>query len=81
MLTKPDRRTLKALYSFSVRDGWDDVSRYLQDELDQLHVALENSLDEAKFRQLQGRAQFVREFLDLVADTPKILEKLRESSL
>lgn len=81
MLTKPDRRTLKSLYSFSVRDGWDDVSKFLQGELDKLHEALESSLDEAKFRQLQGRAQFAREFLDLVADAPKILEKLRESSL
>jgi predicted ester cyclase len=81
MLTKPKPMAVKALYSFSNHTGWDDVSKFFDDELAKVHEVLVSSPDEVTLRQMQGRAQFIREFLDLVANAPKVLEKLRESSL
>lgn len=72
---------VRALYSFSNHTGWDDVSKFLNGELQKVYEVLASSPDEATLRQMQGRAQFIREFLTLVADAPKVLEKLRESSL
>lgn len=81
MLTKPHPLAVKALYSFSNHTGWDDVSKFLQAELDAVHKVLTEAADEATLRQMQGRAQFIREFTTLVRDAPKVLEKLRESTL
>ena len=81
MLTKPEPMALKALYSFSNHTGWDDVSKFLNGELAKVYEALVLNPDEVTLRQMQGRAQFIREFLDLVANAQKVLEKLRESSL
>lgn len=72
---------LKALYSFSHHTGWDSVSKFLSDELSKVYEVLASSPDEVTLRQMQGRAQFIREFLDLAANAAKVLEKLRESSL
>lgn len=52
-----------------------------QSELQAIYRTLASSTDEVTLRQMQGRAQFIQEFLDLVANAPKVLEKLRESSL
>lgn len=72
---------VKALYSFSNHTGWDEVSKFIQGELDKTLEHLVLSPDEVTLRQMQGRARFIQEFLDLVANAPKVLEKLRESSL
>ena len=81
MLNRPDTQVLRAMQGLSPQADWITVRRFLQDELTKLHHTLESCLDEAKLRQLQGRAQFVREFLDLVENSRQTLEKLRESSL
>ena len=72
---------LKTLYSFSNHTGWPEVDQMFRDELAKVYETLASSPDEATLRQMQGRAQFIREFLDLVANAAKVLEKLRESSL
>lgn len=81
MLTKPSPTAVKALFVLSGHTGWDDVSKFLQGELDKVHEVLVSSPDEVTLRQMQGRAQFIREFLNLVATAPQVLEKLRESTL
>lgn len=81
MMTKPSRKALRALYSFSQHTGWDDVSDFFNEELLKTYEAMAGHFDEVKLRQFQGRAQFIREFLDLVRDAHQNLEKLRDSGL
>lgn len=72
---------VKALYSFSNHTGWEAVGKLFEDELQAIYRVMTSSTDEVTLRQMQGRAQLIQEFLDLVANAPKVLEKLRESSL
>ncbi len=81
MLTKPTPATLKALHALTGHTGWGDVSKFFNDELTKVYEVLASSPDEVTLRQMQGRAQFIREFLTMSADAAKVLEKLRESSL
>lgn len=81
MLTKPEHMALRALYSFSNHAGWDDVSKFLEGELNATYRALATAADEVTLRQMQGRARFIQEFTSLVRDAAKQLEKLRETTL
>ena len=81
MLTQPDNKVLRSMYSLSQRTGWDDIDKFLNDELVKTHEFLVGASDIEKVRQLQGRAQFIRDFLDTVRDARKLLEKLGDNSL
>lgn len=81
MLTKPTVNALKALYSISIREGWDHVKAMFEVELAQVYAGLASHQDEVRLRQLQGRAQAITEFLDLVDNSRAHLEKLRANTL
>lgn len=81
MLTKPKPMAVRALYSLSNHTGWMDISKFLYDELDKVHETLVLNPDEGTLRQMQGRAQFIKEFLHLVENAATVLEKLRETPL
>lgn len=76
MLTKPSQMAVRALYSLSKHTGWPEINGFLNSELDATFKVLSEAADEATLRQMQGRAQFIRELLTMVQDAPKILEKL-----
>lgn len=81
MLTKPSAQALRSLTGFSRQTGWAAVDQMFKDELSKTYEMLADSADEALIRQLQGRAKLIREFLSLVHDAPRTLEKLGVSSL
>ena len=81
MLTKPDIQTLRALSGLSRQAGWSDVDRYLTVELDAIHEAAMTAREDVVVRQLQGRAQFIREFQAHIRNAGGTLEKLRDNSL
>jgi hypothetical protein len=81
MLTKPASPALRALYGFSNRVGWDEISKFLDGELVAVYEQLAMARDEVTIHQLQGRAQFITEFQKMVREAPQELEKRRESTL
>ena len=81
MLTKPSVNALRALYAISIREGWDTVKGMFEDELLKVYEGLASHQDEVRLRQLQGRAQFIAEFLELVDNSLAHLEKLRANTL
>jgi len=81
MLTKPTAQALRSLLGFSRQTGWTEVEQMFKDELSKTYEMLADSADEVLIRQLQGRAKLIREFLSLVHDAPRTLEKLGVSSL
>lgn len=81
MLTKPSAQALRSLTGFSRQTGWAAVDQMFKDELSKTYEQLAEGADEAYLRQLQGRAKLIREFLSLVQDAPRTLEKLGVSSL
>lgn len=80
-MTKPRAQALRALYVLSQSGGWEDIKGFFDEELRCVYEALASHPDEVKLRQMQGRAQLIREFLDVVRDAKTNLEKLRESTL
>lgn len=81
MLTKPTAQALRSLYSFSRQTGWADVDQMFKDELARTYEMLAESRDDAILRQLQGRAQLIREILSLAQSAQATLEKLGGSTL
>ena len=81
MLTKPTVNALKALYAISIREGWDHVKSMFEVELLKVYEGLASHQDEVRLRQLQGRAQAITEFLELVDNSLAHLEKLRAHKL
>ena len=60
---------------------WLEVDKLFQDELKKSYEFLADSRDDLALRQMQGRVQLIREFLGMVQDAPRLLEKLKDSSL
>lgn len=81
MLTKPTVHALRSLYAISQSKGWDEVNKMFEVELQKSFEFLAESRDELALRQMQGRVQFIREFLDVVREAPRLLEKLKDSGL
>ena len=81
MLTKPDIQTLRALYGLSRHSGGEEVLKLLQAELDATLIRLTVARDADDMRRLQGRAQFVSEFIECIRSAGDTLEKLRDTSL
>lgn len=81
MFKKLDARTARALHVWQNQPGFSDIEKFLTDELSLIYDHLVATRDPAIVGQLQGRALAIREFLNLVRDAPKVLEKLGTSSL
>lgn len=81
MMTRPSTQALRAIHVLSQSSGWSDIKAFFDEELLRTYELMSSHQDEVKLRQFQGRAQFVREFLDIVRDAKVNLEKLRESTL
>jgi arginine repressor len=81
MFVKPTVQTLRSIYSLSQQSAWGEVDKFFKEELQRILLTLADSRDDVALRQLQGRAQFIREFLDTVNGSQKSLEKLRDTSL
>jgi len=81
MFVKPTVQTLRSIYSLSQQSAWGEMDKFFKEELQRILLTLADSRDDVALRQLQGRAQFIREFLDTVNGSQKSLEKLRDTSL
>ena len=81
MSIKPTLPALRNLYKFSNQPGWDEIDKLFQAELTKAYEFLAESRDDVALRQTQGRVQFIREFQALVREAPKLLEKLKDSTL
>lgn len=80
-MTKPTREQLRGFYTLGQHSGWSSVHDFLEEELLKTYEALAGHFDEVKLRQFQGRAAFIREFLDVVRDAKTHLEKLKDTGL
>jgi arginine repressor len=81
MFVKPTAQTLRSIYSLSQQSAWGEVDKFFKEELQRTLLTLADSRDDVALRQLQGRAQFIREFLDTVNGSQKSLERLKETTL
>lgn len=81
MFVKPNAQTLRSIYSLSQQSGWAEIDKFFKEELQRTLLTLADSRDDVALRQLQGRAQFIREFLDTVNGSQKSLERLKETTL
>lgn len=81
MLTKPTTQALRSIYAISQGKGWDEINKMFEEELRKSFEFLAESRDDLALRQMQGRVQFIREFLDVVREAPRLLEKLKDSGL
>jgi hypothetical protein len=81
MSIKPAIPALRSLHKFSNQPGWDEIDKLFQAELSKAYEFLAESRDDVALRQTQGRVQFIRDFQALVRDAPKLLEKLKDSTL
>lgn len=81
MLVKPSRQALRSLHSLSQSPSWVEVDKLFKDELQKSYEFLADSRDEQALRQVQGRVKLIREFLDVVREAPRLLEKLKDTTL
>lgn len=80
MLVKPSIHALRSLHKLKQQDMWQEINKLFEAELQRAYEILSDSREDAALRQMQGRAQFIREFLALVHDAQKHLEKLNDST-
>ena len=80
MLTKPTKQMLRSLYKHSQQDSWVEITKLFEEELSKTFEVLADSREDTALRQMQGRAQFIREFLALVREAPRHLEKLNDTT-
>jgi hypothetical protein len=81
MFVKPTVQTLRSIYSLSQQSAWKEIDKLFEDELQRTLLFLAESRDDVALRQMQGRVQFIREFLDTVNNSQKSLERLKETTL
>jgi hypothetical protein len=81
MITSPSPAELKALHALGNQTGWPEVREFLEGELIAVHRLLSEAKDDVTLRQMQGRAQLIREFLKLVSGARQALEKARVNTL
>lgn len=81
MLQNPTTAQLRALHALTRTAHWKDFLSIFETELDTLNGHLAARSNETELRQLQGKAQHVRDFLKLAAKAREQLEKLGEAVL
>lgn len=67
MLVRPSPEALQALATLAKSALWKPVEGMLTEELGRTYDLLRESASDAALRQAQGRAQFLKELLDLAA--------------
>jgi hypothetical protein len=72
MLVRPSPEALQSLAMLSQSALWRPVAEMLTEELGRTYDLLRESAHDAALRQAQGKAQFLKEFMDLVAKASKI---------
>jgi hypothetical protein len=80
MITKPTPAVLQALTNLRGQTAWLEIVKFLEDESRATDRVLAEAQEDWRLRQMQGRAQFLRELLSLAQNAPTILEKLKGSS-
>lgn len=78
MLTKPDEKLLTALIGLGATGTLQEVIKFLDGERDKVRTEMERAKGEYLI-QLQGRAQFATELLDVMRDAPVHLTKLKSA--
>jgi hypothetical protein len=78
MLTKPSPAVLKVLTTLKGHPGWIELIKFFDEELASMYRALAEAQEDCRLRQLQGRAQCIREFLALVTNAQELSEKTRK---
>lgn len=81
MSIKPTLPALRSLHTVSNQPGWSEIDKLFQAELTKAYEFLAESRDDVALRQTQGKVQFIRDFQALVRDAPKLMEKLKDSTL
>jgi hypothetical protein len=81
MITNPSPAALKALHAFGSHTGWSEVQKYLEGELQALYRHISEAREDVTLRQMQGRAQLIKELLGLVREAPTTLNRLKVSTL
>jgi hypothetical protein len=76
MLVRPDSRLLRSLAVLRNHPSWDTVLDHLIRERAKALEMLAESADEVALRRLQGRAQVLKEVLDLADKPDEFLAKL-----
>lgn len=76
MLTHPTAQQLRALIVLNSQSAWDEVCKFLDGELSEIHSRLTYTSDEVQLRQLQGRAAALRELKAAVQGARKDLDRL-----
>ena len=75
MLVRPTETQLRALDSLARQPIWDTIAQLLKDDLLKTQAQLTLCRDSAEIHQLQGRAQWVHQFLGAVAEAPNALQR------
>lgn len=75
MLLRPTESQLRALDSLARQPVWDVVEQMLKEDLLKTQAQLSGARDIVEIRQLQGRIQWVEQFLKAVADAPNALKR------
>lgn len=81
MLKKPNKAALRSLFALTKHLAWRDLTSMLDEELQATYDLLTESRDPAILHQMQGRAQFIRDFQKAARDVRSNLEKLGDSTL
>ena len=76
MLTRPNARQLQVLHLLKNHAFWPEVEAVINAEIAAIAVRLTEARDEIDFRQMQGRAQALRDFRQLLAQSGSTLEKV-----
>jgi hypothetical protein len=76
MLVRPDSRLLRSLLTLRGHPGWETVLDHLIRERAKTLELIAESADEVALRRLQGRAQVLKEVLELAEKPDEFLTKL-----
>lgn len=76
MLIHPTAQQLRALVVLNSHSAWDEVRKFLDAELVEIHSRLTYTSDEVQLRQLQGRSAAIRELKASVQGARADLERL-----
>lgn len=79
MISKPTIRHVRALHVIVNSPAWADMREMIQGELDSIFNAMVVTADPALLHALRGRAQALRDILDLSSKTRETLEKLEST--
>jgi len=79
-MVRLDLAQARALASLSREAGWSQVDRILTAELDLVLHQLMTAQEVVQIHQLQGRAKFIKDFRELVAQAPETVSKLTQST-